>query len=427
MKRLRGALIGAFALIACLLSHAQAESTLDVNALIDEALKNNPDIAAYQKKKDAMWERPPQAKAWEDPRLMLGVTNVPADDADFRKEDMTQKEISLSQQIPFPGITALREKIAVQEAQSADQELEDMRLRVARDLKKAYYDLCFINTSAAITEKNRGLLEKLVDITLARYEVGRGLQQDILKARVELSRFMEKLIELQQQKASAASELNRLLGRAPEASLEGEPSAETKPLSLSRLQIEQAAIANSAALLRLQHQIEKGRAEHALAKKAYFPDFNVAASYGFRENQERGKGRAADRPDMFSFVVGVNIPIWFKDKQNRKAAETYYLIDEAQAQYNAAKNEILFKISDLTAKKERDLKLIELYKAGIIPQAAQALDSALAGYQVGSIDFQALLDSQISHCTSELQCARVMSEYAKDLAELEAVVGKRLF
>ncbi len=119
--------------------HGTAPAVLDLDELVKEALEANPDILASQKKREALWERPPQAKSWEDPRLEFGVRNVPADDADFSKIDMTMKEVALSQAIPFPGITSLREKIAIQEAKNADRMHEYTRLQITREVKKAYY------------------------------------------------------------------------------------------------------------------------------------------------------------------------------------------------------------------------------------------------------------------------------------------------
>ena len=120
-------------------SSSKTAAVLDLDALINEALAANPDIEASQKKRDALWERPPQARSWDDPRLEFGVRNVPADDADFSKIDMTMKEVSLSQSIPMPGITSLREKIAIQEAKSADRMHDYTRLQITREVKKAYF------------------------------------------------------------------------------------------------------------------------------------------------------------------------------------------------------------------------------------------------------------------------------------------------
>ena len=133
------------------------------------------------------------------------------------------------------------------------------------------------------------------------------------------------------------------------------------------------------------------------------------------------------RDDVFSVFVGMNVPLWFKSKQNKKVAETHLLIDEAKAQQTAFKNDILFKIRDLAAREERGAKLIDLYQNGIVPQAAQSLESAITGYKVGSVDFLALLDSQVTLCTYEVLISQTLSEYVKDVAELESVVGKKLF
>ena len=163
----------------------QPASVLDLGELISEALQANPDIAATQKNRDALWERSPQAKAWDDPRLSFGVRNLPTDDGDFNKIDMTTKEVSLSQVIPLPGITSLREKVAIQEAKSADRMHDYTRLQVIRAVKKAYFELYLVNRHINTAEKNRDLLDQFAEIARSNYIVGNGLQQDVLKAQIE--------------------------------------------------------------------------------------------------------------------------------------------------------------------------------------------------------------------------------------------------
>lgn len=433
----------------CAASLCVSEETLDLRALIDEALANNPEIAASLNKRNAMWERPPQAASWEDPQLSIGVANVPTDDMDFNKIDMTMKQISLSQQIPFPGVSSLKKTVAIQEAKTSDQELAYTRLRVVRDLKKAYADLFEVNAHIATSEKNKGLLAKFVEIAQAKYEVGQGLQQDILKAQVEHSMFIERLIDFNQKRISLVAELNRLLGRESSAPITGTPELRRQPLPFSPAELETMAIDNSPVLQSLRHIIDKNEANNKLAKKMYFPSFNVSAMYGFREDYSvkesttpafitnadgsinnvtiRTPGQRIERDDVFSFFVGVNIPLWFLTKQNKKVAETHLLVEEAKSQYTAMQQEVFFKVRDLLAKIERADQLIELYQTGIIPQAAQSLESAIAGYRVGNVDFLTLLDSQVKLCTYEVQISSVLSEYTKDLAELEPIVGKELF
>ncbi len=143
------------------------------------------------------------------------------------------KEISLSQKIPFPGITALRRKVAVQDAKISDREFEYAQLKITRQIKEAYADLFMINAHLTTSEKNKNLLETFVEIARAKYEVGSGLQQDILKAQVEHSKFVERIIDFNQKKKTATAEMNRLLGRPAGTPLEGEPALSWKPLPYS--------------------------------------------------------------------------------------------------------------------------------------------------------------------------------------------------
>jgi outer membrane protein, heavy metal efflux system len=428
---------------------AKAGTTLDLNALVQEGPENNPEIMAYRAKAEALWERPPQAAAWDDPELMLAARSVPVPDWDFNKIDMTMKEIALSQSIPFPGIPSLRREVAVQDAKMSDRELQYVRLKIAQQIKETYADLFIINAHLATSEKNKNLLETFIEIARAKYEVGSGLQQDILKAQVEHSKFVERIIENNQKKKTATAEMIRLLGRPTGTALAGEPVLRWEPLRYSVDELERMALENNPVLQSYQNSIEKSEAEYKLAKKDYIPSFNISAAYGFRENGSYGAtstpvaitnpdgsvsnatlqspGGRERRDDVVSIAVGINIPLWFKNKQNRKVAETHLMISEAKSQYSALQNDILFKIRDLAAQEAKGAQLIELYQNGIIPQAAQSLESALAGYQVGSVDFLALLDSQVTLCTYEVQVSEVIADYTKKIAEIESIVGKDLF
>jgi len=434
------------------IASAGAQNRLDLDALITAALDNNPEISVSERKKEALWERPSQARAWDDPKLTFGVANLPADDFDFNKQDMTQKTVSISQQIPFPGIPSLREKVAVEEAKRAEKELENTRTGIVKAVKKTYYELYFINESLNIIGKNEDILKKFVELTRIKYEVGQGLQEDVLKAEVELYKLQENLIGLRQQKITLQADLNRLLGREASFALEGEPVLEITGFDFTPRELEETAQANNPVLLSLRHLIERSEAEHKLAGKQYFPRFTLTASYGQRDNRRNAQpfpaevtgvdtqgnqdtnrvfvaplGDDRDRPDFFSLFVGVTIPLWFKSKQSKKVSETNLKIAQAKLQYESAKNNIFFRLHDIGARIKKNKKLINLYRDNIIPQATQSLDADMAAYQVGKIDFLTLLSSRITLFNYEIQYRRVMSNYEMELAELEAVVGKRLF
>ena len=206
--------------------------------------------------------------------------------------------------------------------------------------------------------------------------------------------------------------------------LPGKPVLPQHRIRLSEAELNESAQSDNPGLLSLQEIIARNKADYDLAKKSYVPEIVVTGSYGQREDAENPKKR---RSDLFSVLVGFNVPIWFKSKQSRKVAEKYAVFEQSKAEYHALKNEIRYKIRDLMARQARETELIELYENGIIPQATQSLDSAIAGYQVGSIDFLTLLDNQITLYNAELQVSTAQAQYQMNLADIEVLVGKDLF
>jgi len=402
---------------------AQEEVTrLDLKQLIEEALTSNPELTAHQEGLKVYGERPAQEGALEDPRLTIGVMSLPVDTFDFNQEDMTTKQVELMQRLPFPGKLGLKKEMATKEYLAASQGVEEKKLEIIKKVKTLYFDFYFVNKALEVTEKNRELLGTLTKITETKYSVGEGIQQDVLKAQVELSKVVEESITLKQQKETIKAELNSLLNRLPQSPLPDPPEIEITPASLSLEKLQEIALTKSPRLKRLAQMIEKNKVAYSLAKKDYYPDFDVAVSYG-----QRNDSRLVDRADMVSATVSIPLPLWYKNKQDKKVEETHCSVNVAQAEHVAAKNEIFYRIKDLTAKEEKQKALLDLYRRGIIPQARQSLDSAIAGYRVNKVDFLTLLDNRMTLYNYEVFYHQTLADYEKNLAELEEVTGETFF
>jgi len=419
-------------ILSCILSimfisfsrvQAQEEvKRLELKQLIEDALNNNPELTAHQEGLKVYGERPAQEGALEDPRLTIGVMSLPVDTFDFNQEDMTTKQVELMQRLPFPGKLGLKKEMATKEYLAASQGVEEKKLEIIKKVKTLYFDFYFVNKALEITEKNRGLLSTLTKITETKYSVGEGIQQDVLKAQVELSKVSEESITLKQQKETIKAELNSLLNRLPQSPLPDPPEIEITPASLSLEKLQEIALDKSPRLKRLAQMIEKNKVAYSLAKKEYYPDFDVAVSYG-----QRNDSRLVDRADMVSASVSIPLPLWYKNKQDKKVEETHCSVNVAQAEHVAAKNEIFYRIKDLTAKEEKQKALLDLYRTGIIPQARQSLDSAIAGYRVNKVDFLTLLDNRMTLYNYEVFYHQTVADYEKNLAELEEVTGETFF
>ena len=211
-----------FLFLIPLSSLAQSERTfLNVDKLVEEALQNNPEILAAKKKWEVYKERIPQASAFEDPMFGFGIISLPTNFS-FKDEDMTMKEFSLSQKFPFYGKRRLMGEMAGKEAEAVFNEIQEKVNRIIKDVKTTYYELSHVYRTTEVTQRNKKILEDFAKIAETRYAVGEGIQQDVLKAHVEVSKMVDDLIMLRQRKRALEAKLIALLNRPPESPT-GEP------------------------------------------------------------------------------------------------------------------------------------------------------------------------------------------------------------
>jgi len=420
LSQLAKAFFFSFLVLIPLSSQAQPEKPLlNVDQLIEEALQNNPEILAAKKKLEVFKEKIPQAFALEDPMLGFGIINLPTNFS-FRDEDMTMKEISISQKLPFPGKRPLMREMAEKEAEAVFNEIQGKVHQIIKDVKTAYYDLSHIHRTTEVTQRNKNILENFAKIAEAQYAVGMGIQQDVLKAHVEVSKMVDELIMLGQRKRALEAKLIALLNRPPETQVGVPEEVIFRKFPFTTEELQKMALEMNPTLKGMKKMIESKEKAYALAKREYYPDFNFRFAYGQRDN-----GPEMKRRDTLTGMMEINIPIFYKSKQDRKVAETKADILNWEAQYQAMKNEILFMITDMGSMIQRGERQLELYKTGIIPQASLQINSAMSAYRVNKADFMTLLDSQMTLYKYELEYHQALTEYEKNVAGLGAAIGKR--
>lgn len=412
-------------LLSVLVAGAQGaereHGVLLLEPLIDEALASNPVLLTKENQVNALRERIAPAATLPDPMLRLGLLNLPEKVA-FDEDPMTQKQIAVTQKFPFPGKLSLKHDIAQDEYLQHEAALTYQRLEVVNTVKVTYFSLFFVDKSIEVTATIKTLLEEFLGVARTRYSVGKGIQQDVMKAEIELSRMIEKIITLERQKKTVAAQLNTVLDRPPGAVLEGKPAVRQTDFSMEKAAFVDRELHAHPLLQSIYFIREEADDTFQLAQKEYYPDFEVGFSYSHRESS---LGR--DHPDLYSGFVGMNVPIWFKNKQGKRVEEARYNKQSAEKKYEATRNEIEFRIASLLAEIEQNSKLIDLYRDAIIPQANHTLNSSVDSYQVGSVDFLTLLSNLQTLYSYELEYYRVLVNYEKNLADLELAVGKRIF
>lgn len=395
------------------------DSTLILSDLIKEALDTNPQVQASFNAWQAEREKISQSGALPDPTLSFNLLNLPVNTFDFNQEPMTGKQVAIMQMFPFPGKLGLKEDIAREMADISEAKYQELQNQLIKSVKFTYFDLFFIDKSIETTRKNIGILQEFVRIAESRYTVGKGIQQDVLRAQVELSKMSEKLITLLQKREVLEARLNTLLNRPAESPVGKTIEPTIISVSWEFSHLKDLARQNRPLLKAWQTMVRQSEQMVHLAKKGYLPDFRVGVAYTQREVLRNG-GRGVD---FFSGLFSMNIPLYFWKKQNNKVQETRYSQQKVEQGYRHVQNQVDSDLDKILSSIDKNSRLLDLYKTGIIPQASQSLNSAIAGYQTDKVDFLTLLNNQISLFNFELDHYHFLSDYNKNIAELEAITG----
>jgi outer membrane protein TolC len=391
--------------------------------LIAEAMRNSPEIRAAGREREAAGHRVSPAGALDDPMLEAGVINAPLPRLRLNREDMTMKMLGLSQKVPYAGKRELRQDVAAKDAESVAHAYQETVNRVARDVKVAYFELATIAESTWLVERNKQVLEQFLGISESRYAVGQGNQADVLKAQTQISRMADELLKLGRERQAMAADLARALGRTTDAAAPVPSPLRPSAVALQFSVLRETALRERPQLLALKTLIDRSEKMLDLARKDYYPDFDVKLSYGQRERTLDGMRR----DDMLSFTVAINLPVWQETKRDPRVAEAIAMRHQAQDMYQAQQNEMSAKLRQQIAGAEQSLQSARLYQNGILPQARLAVESSIAAYRVGRVDFLTLLDNQMTVLNYEISRASALSGYSKALAEIEFLAGKTLF
>ena len=392
--------------------------TVSLAELLEEALRINPEIRAAQKRYEGGRLRPSIASSLPDPVLSFTSSNIgnPIPATTLGEQDMSQAGISFMQEFPFPGKLQLQGKMAEKEAAGEWNAYKDTQLQIVSQIKQAFYRWYFVHRALEVLQRNADLLSQFSKIAAARYEVGQGIQQDVLRAQTELSLLERQRVELGQEGEALAARLNTLLNRPPDAPLGVPADFRRAELSVSLNELYQAVENNSPRLGQNQAKIEQNTFALNLSRKDYYPDFSVEAGWASR-------GRL---PNMWETRVDVRIPLYFWRKQRYAVRESALAVEQARHEYDATRQSLLFRVKDDYLAAKTSEQLLDLYSKTLMPQSTLTLESAMASYQVGKLDFLSLVTNFQSVLEYELEYYNQVARFHEALARLEEVTGRQL-
>lgn len=392
---------------------------LNLQELIDEAMKNSPEVLVVESKAAAAGFRIPQAESLSDPMFMFGYKNDGTRDLySFNKEMAKGSEwmFSVSQMFPYPGKLSLKGRMASSDTDSLKAVSDSIRLKTTARVKELYYELFFAYKNIDLIKETRSLFSRIEDAAMARYSSGMAPQQEVIMAQTEKYMLLEKDEMLRQKIQSVEAMLNSVLGRDIESPL-GRPAEAASVLFSDDLnELITATYANSPEIKARESMIAGAEAKVRMAEKEYYPDFTVNASY-FAKNKYY--------EDMWSLTTAINIPIFYKTKQKQAVLESEALLSEAKNELQAVRLMTASAVKDNYSMLKSAEKLMELYKNGLIPKTYQDFEAAIAGYGTGKVEAITVITRLKAVIDYEILFWKQFIEREKAIARLEAITAVR--
>lgn len=390
------------------------EEVLD--SLIKTALENNPDLSAAAFMSQSARESTEAAGTLPDPSVSVALMNLPSGSFSLDRTPMSGVSVGVTQKIPWLGKLGAQSELAGAEYRLSQAKEELTRKRIIREVTDAYIEYSYWSKSKLIIENYLDLLEVTVEIAETRYASGESMAQDLLRASSMVSRTEVRLMTADQRLNSALLKLKQVVGdnslsRALPAKLV-DPADEHIPESIDRSPLLRIALI----------EVDQAQARKRLARHQYYPDISLSMDYRFRQDIA---GDPIRGEDFLSFKVGFSLPLWFFAKQR------HHLRSADQLRFASIQREI--SIRDQLTREYDDaisnLSLIdasiEKYDNSLLPEAQAALEAAGVAYEVGEIDFNALLTAQTDAFEIRLERLDLLRQFHKTTALLAELAGSK--
>jgi outer membrane protein, heavy metal efflux system len=367
------------------------------------ALLNQPRVEAAYYDWAASVQRITVERSLPDPKLTFE-----ADIADVLMEVM----LGFMQDLPGPGKLKARGAVATAESQGKYFTFENAVLQAAFDLKRAYYELGFLDERLRINRQTLSLLNDLERIARAQNETGRATLQDVLRAQIERDRVTTEIANIEDSRRPMLAAFKAALGLTLEQSDPPSPARlETTDSSPDAEELLRVAFERNPRLKAMEADVRAAQAGISMAYKERVPDFSVGL-----------EGEVTTTPTLFKPQATMTLPIW-RDKLAAQVAQAKAQEMAARSRLSAEQIQLAVEFAEKSFAYREINRNLSLFQNQLIPKGRQSLEIARGGYLSGSIDFFNLIDAQRMLLDFEMSAVEARKEREVVLAELTLLIA----
>ena len=404
-------------MVLLLLPQTADAGALELQPLISEALAHNRELLAAETRIQASGHRVTQAWGLPDPMISFGYQNEGLSSYTYGDSPDAQWMYSVSQTLPFFGKRDLKQKMAAADTEGAKAAYEALQLRIIARIKEFYHDLSLTYRNLDLVRERASLFMKIEEAALARYASGTASQADVIMAQTEKYMLREREAMLKQRIQSLEAMLSLTVGRETITPLERPLPLVFESYNPDEADLIQKAYVHAPEIRNREKMIAAAEARVAMLKREYYPDFTLTGSLA---------QRGGDYQNMWSVSTSVNIPIFYKTKQEPAVHEAQAALEGAKHELEAVKLMTVSGIRDALSMFRTAESLMDLYKNALIPKAVQDFDLALSGYLTGRSDVLTVIGRLKAILDYELLYQGQLMERAKSRVRIEAMTEPAL-
>ena len=387
---------------------------MSLRELIQEAEEKNPQIAASFHTWQASRNVPKQASALPETQFSVQQFSAgsPRPFAGYSNSDFAYIGFGASQDIPYPGKRRLRARVAEHEADSMEAQTDSMRRTVVANLKMLYFHLAYIQQTLGVLQRSDALLTQVQEAAEARYRVGQGNQQDVLKAQLQHTKILQEIAHHHQEEGLLEAQIKQVLGRSQESADIVAESLTVRSLPYAAAELLQRAREQNPDVHSKQASIRQQDTQVELAHKEFRPDFNVGYTYEHTASQFK---------DYYMASFSVRLPN--RGRQRAALAEAEQNRERARQELDAESQRVLSEVQQQYVRAKTSEERLKIYSDGLVPQSEATFQSALSAYQSNRQDFESLLSGFLDVLNLDLEYRNELVEHESALAELERLTG----
>ncbi len=391
-----------------------ASDTLSLGQAEIMALNNEPGIQSLDAKARSLMQRSIADGQLMDPKIQLGIVNLPTDTFAFDQEPMTQFKVSYIQQFPSGNTRQIKSDKSTKQAEQFQHDIEDRKRSILRQVRLSYLEVLYWEQSRLTVQKNRQLLEQLSEIVQSLFSLGRNLQLDVLTVQLQQSKLEDRLTQIEQAINIQRFRLSEWVGEHPsKRPLDDEMPVLINDDRLSRpLDESRALLSAHPKVLEINTQLDITRRDIDLIRESEKPGWGLNVSYGYRDDAQDG----TDRADFFSAMVTMDLPLFTENRQQKQRQSQLFEMKSKKDQRDALLRKMLAELAQLQVNETLIEQRKVHYQNTLIPQAQQRAEAALQSYQSGNGVFSSVMQAYMDALNTELEAYRLNIDQLKNQA-----------